>query len=88
MFLITCVVRSNLDIYVFIKHYSHINNVVCDIKKTVDWKLDIAYYVLPFQAMYLNGSVQNLYGKNHAGGRFGNAIVNVGDISKDGFGDK
>lgn len=40
---------------------------------------------MPFQAMYLNGSVQNLYGKNDAGGRFGNAIANLGDISKDGF---
>ena len=40
---------------------------------------------MPFQVMYLNGSVQNLYGKNDAGGRFGNAIANLGDISKDGF---
>ena len=40
---------------------------------------------MPFQAMYLNGSVHNLYGKNDAGGRFGNAIANLGDISKDGF---
>jgi len=79
-------VRANLDIYLFIKYLlTTIKNVVCDIKKTVDPQLNIAYYVVPFQAMYLNGSVQNLYGKNDAGDLFGNAIVNLGDISKDGF---
>lgn len=57
-------------------------------KKPVDPKLNIADYFVHFQAMYLNGSVQNLYGKNDAGGRFGNAIVNLGDISKDGFNGK
>ena len=77
-----------LRFYLTLFPFRTINNVVCDIKKTVDWKLNIPYYVLPFQAMYLNGSVQNLYGKNHAGGRFGNAIVNLGDVSKDRFGGK
>ena len=41
---------------------------------------------MPFQVMYLNGSVQNLHGKNYVVGSIGNAIVvNLGDISKDGF---
>lgn len=45
------------------------------LKKTVDPQQNIAYYVVPFQAMYLNGSVQNLHGKNYVVGRFGNALL-------------
>ena len=35
------------------------------------------------QSQYLDSSVQNLYGNDQGGGRFGATIVNLGDINKD-----
>ncbi|CAG2235853.1 CD49d [Mytilus edulis] len=34
-------------------------------------------------SQYLDSSVQNIYGNNQGGGRFGATIVNLGDINKD-----
>ncbi|OPL32999.1 integrin alpha-4, partial [Mytilus galloprovincialis] len=38
-------------------------------------------------SQYLDSSVQNLYGNNQGGGRFGATIVNLGDINKDNIDD-
>ncbi|VDI02252.1 integrin alpha 8 [Mytilus galloprovincialis] len=38
-------------------------------------------------SQYLDSSVQNIYGNNQGGGRFGATIVNLGDINKDNIDD-
>ena len=52
-----------------------IRNVVCDIEKNSRPTTKYCILCCAFQAMYLNGSVQNLHGKNYVVGRFGNALL-------------